>query len=230
MFIEYYIIAFFLIVLLAIALFKGTNEAKYLKLKYKELPHHIERSFFDALQRSSKEHGYSGFLSSFRFFLRRLFNHILQIISKLVPYSGFRVVLHRMRGVSIGKGAHIGPSVTIDDVYPNYVIIEKNASIAGLNFILTHTKPLEYHKELSKSYVAPVRIKENAWIAIGVILLPGVTVGKGSIVAAGSVVTESVPDNCFVGGCPAKLIKKIELEDGKPISFKSGEISKKDEI
>ena len=135
-----------------------------------------------------------------------------------------------MRGVSIGKGAHIGPSVTIDDVYPDYVIIEDGVSIAGLNFILTHTKPLEYHKTLSKSYVAPVTIKENAWIAIGVILLPGVTIGKGAIVASGSVVTNDVPENAFVGGCPAKVIKEFEIEDDRPIAFKATKIVKDDEI
>ena len=213
-----------LVLCLMIILFfvsKATNQKGYLKLKYRSLPNHVERSFFKALRKSAREHQYSGFLSVSRFFLRRLFNHILHVISKIVPYSGLRILLHKLRGVKIGRRVHIGPSVSIDDVYPNYVIIEEGVSIAGLNFILTHSKPLDFHSKLSDSFVAPVVIKENAWIAIGVIILPGITIGKGSIIASGSVVTANIPDNVFAGGCPAKVLKQFELdENGKPISFK----------
>ena len=101
-----------------------------------------------------------------------------------------------------------------------YVKIEDGVSIAGLNFILTHSKPLTYHKQLSKSFVSPVLIKKNAWIAIGSIILPGVTIGEGSIVGSGSVVTKDVPDNVFVGGVPAKVIKKFEMVNGKAKGFK----------
>ena len=191
-----------------------------MELKYQELPFHVERKFFKALKRSAKEHGYKGSLYRVRFLFRRLTDHILQVISRIVPFSGLRVKLHRMRGVIIGKGVHIGPMVTIDDVYPNFVIIEDNVSIAGMNFILTHNKPLEYHKNLSKAFVSPVRIKKNAWVAIGVIILPGVTIGEGAIVASGAVVTKDIPPNVLVGGIPAKIIKDFEMKDGIPVRFK----------
>ena len=55
-----------------------------------------------------------------------------------------------------------------------------------------------------------VTIKENAWICIGAIICPGVTIGRNAVVAAGAVVTKDVPDNVVVGGNPAKVIKKIE--------------------
>ncbi len=58
--------------------------------------------------------------------------------------------------------------------------------------------------------MAPVMIKKNAWIAIGAIVLPGVTIGDGSIVAAGAVVTKDVPPHCMVGGVPARIIKNFE--------------------
>jgi acetyltransferase-like isoleucine patch superfamily enzyme len=57
---------------------------------------------------------------------------------------------------------------------------------------------------------APIRIERGAWIAAGAIILPGVTVGERSIVAAGSVVTHDVPPLSVVGGNPARLIRKIE--------------------
>ncbi len=55
-----------------------------------------------------------------------------------------------------------------------------------------------------------IHIKKNAWICARSIILKGVTIGKCSIVAAGSIVTEDVPDFCLVSGNPAKVIKKVE--------------------
>jgi len=193
----------------------------YLELKKHSLPNHVERPFFEALKRTAKEHGYTGFMSRTRFLYRRTMDYILQLISKTIPYSGFRIMLHRRRGVKIGKNVHIGPMVTIDDVYPNFVIIEDNVSVAGQNFILTHNKPLEYHKYLSEAYLAPVIIKRNAWIAINVVILPGITIGEGAIVASGSVVSKDVPPNTLVGGIPAKVIKEFEMKNGIPIGFKN---------
>ncbi len=192
----------------------------FLPFEKQPLPNHVERSFFQAWKRTAREHGYKGFMAMPRFLYRRFMDFFLQQISRMVPYSGLRVKLHRMRGVKIGKRVHIGPLVTIDDVYPNFLVIEDDVSIAGQNFILTHSKPLSYHKFLSESVLAPVIIKKNAWIAIGVIILPGVTIGEGAIVASGSVVTKDVPANTFVGGVPAKVLKEFEMKDGIPVGFK----------
>ena len=60
----------------------------------------------------------------------------------------------------------------------------------------------------------------GAWIAIGVITLPGVTIGEGAIVASGAVVSKDVPSNVLVGGVPAKILKEFEMKDGIPIGFK----------
>lgn len=53
----------------------------------------------------------------------------------------------------------------------------------------------------------PVVIKNNVWIGANCIIMPGVTIGEGSIVAAGSVVVKDVPEMCICGGNPAKVIK-----------------------
>ncbi len=59
----------------------------------------------------------------------------------------------------------------------------------------------------------PLRIGANAWVAGWAIVLPGVTIGEGAVVAAGSVVTRDVDPWTVVGGNPAKFIKKRELKD-----------------
>lgn len=58
----------------------------------------------------------------------------------------------------------------------------------------------------------PVKIEDKVWIGANVTILPGVTIGEGSIVAAGAVVTKDVPGNSIVGGVPAKLIRELEAE------------------
>jgi maltose O-acetyltransferase len=54
---------------------------------------------------------------------------------------------------------------------------------------------------------APVRIGNDVWIGARCIILPGVTIGDGAVLAAGAVVTRAVPANAIMGGVPAKVLK-----------------------
>lgn len=63
-----------------------------------------------------------------------------------------------------------------------------------------------------KLKTAPVTIKDGAWVAAHAIVLPGVTIGKGAVVAAGAVVTRDVPPWTVVAGVPAKVVKNRELK------------------
>ena len=56
-------------------------------------------------------------------------------------------------------------------------------------------------------------IEDDAWIGAGAIILPGVTIHKGAIVGAGSVVTKDVPPYSIVAGNPARVIRQIDIED-----------------
>jgi acetyltransferase-like isoleucine patch superfamily enzyme len=58
-------------------------------------------------------------------------------------------------------------------------------------------------------YKGPVRLRSGCWIGIGVVILPGVTIGRNAVVAANAVVRSDVPDYTVVGGIPAKIIRKI---------------------
>ena len=175
----------------------------------KQLDYHRDRPFFQAAKFSAKEHGYTGPFYRGRYLSRLILNYILQKLAKFIPVNRLRIRLQKLRGVNIGNNVMIGPDVIIDDLFPDYVTVGDGVSLAGYNIIFTHSKPLVFHHQISDSYVAPVIIKKNAWIAIRVTILPGVTIGEGSIVAAGSLVTKDVPKNTLVGGVPAKFIKKI---------------------
>jgi acetyltransferase-like isoleucine patch superfamily enzyme len=60
---------------------------------------------------------------------------------------------------------------------------------------------------------APIVIEDNVWLGANVVVMPGVTIGKHSVVAAGSVVTKDVPPDTIVAGVPAKVVKKLDSEE-----------------
>lgn len=105
----------------------------------------------------------------------------------------------------------IGLNVVLDNVFPNFISIGNNVSLAGWNYILCHSTPYPHFSHMLESYVAPVTIEDDVWVAIGAIILPGVTIGKGSIVSAGAVVTKDVPAYTVFGGVPAKFIREVPL-------------------
>lgn len=92
-------------------------------------------------------------------------------------------------GITIGDGALIG----------------MNVSISTLNH--------GFSKETrNTTYSSPVVIGNNVWIGTGANILPGVTIGENSVVAAGAVVTKDVPADVIVAGVPAKVIKELDKE------------------
>ena len=62
-------------------------------------------------------------------------------------------------------------------------------------------------------YNAPVRIGEDCWLGAGVIVLPGVTIGRGSVIGAGSVVTKDIPENVVAFGNPCCVVRPVGERD-----------------
>lgn len=62
----------------------------------------------------------------------------------------------------------------------------------------------------------PITVGDGAWLGARVLILPGATIGRGSVVAAGSVVTRDVPDNSLVAGVPAKRIRQLSGSETPP--------------
>lgn len=77
--------------------------------------------------------------------------------------------------------------------------------------IYTATHPMDVKTRSTwLEFAKPVSIGNDVWIGGGAIICPGVSIGNGVVIGAGAVVTRGVPDNVFVGGNPAKVIKKID--------------------
>lgn len=94
------------------------------------------------------------------------------------------------KSIIIGNEVKIGQYTTIMD--SNYHLVDINDDLDGKEII----------------------IKDNVWIGVRCIVLPGVTIGENSVVASGSIVTKDVPPNVLVGGSPAKVIKELDISDG----------------
>lgn len=115
--------------------------------------------------------------------------------------------------INYGKNTKIGKNVFInfDCVFLDLggITIEDNVLIAPKVSLLSEGHPIS-PTERASLVPGPIHIKKNAWIGAGATILPGVTIGENSVVAAGSVVSKDVPANTIVGGVPAKIIKSIE--------------------
>lgn len=114
-------------------------------------------------------------------------------------------------GLKIGKECFIGDE-TLIDLYEG-VVLEDQVTLAQRVTVLTHLNVGFTDHPLQKFFPkvsSQVVFKKGSVIAASSTILPGVTVGENSFVAAGSVVTKDVPDNVLVAGVPAKVVKELK--------------------
>jgi len=117
--------------------------------------------------------------------------------------------------ISIGNNVAIGEkaffNATLSHIYiANNVIFAPNVTIRGGNhrYDIIGKFISDYHESDKRPEDdEPVHIESDCWIASNVIILKGVTIGRGSIVAAGAVGNKSIPPYSIVGGVPAKVLK-----------------------
>lgn len=111
--------------------------------------------------------------------------------------------------IYVGDNFLTNYNVTILDVARVYV---GNDVMIGPNTLITTVgHPLSPKGRKQRHGICqPVTIGNNVWIGGNCTVLPGVKIGNNSIIAAGAVVTKDVPDNCVVGGVPAKVIKELK--------------------
>lgn len=121
--------------------------------------------------------------------------------SRVMP----QVNVVRGNSVKIGKNVAIMNNVLF--MAAGGITIEDDVMVAANAQLISNNHDLHDHAVIT---CKPVHLKRNCWIGAGATILPGVTVGENSVVAAAAVVTKDVPDNTVVAGVPAKVIKKVE--------------------
>jgi len=132
--------------------------------------------------------------------LRGLRNRVLQHLARILPGARtLRVALHRARGVKIGKNVWIGYDVILETSRPYRITIEDGVSLSMRTTVIAHFKETQ-----------GVKIERDVFVGPGVIILPSVTIGHGSVIVAGSVVSQSVPPMTVVRGNPAVPIYKCQ--------------------
>lgn len=120
----------------------------------------------------------------------------------------------RKIGCKVGKGCFIGDNVRIDLGHADMITLEDGVSIAGGARLLCHQRDFSNYY-IGEDYnklgyvIKPILLKKGCLVGMESFILPGVTVGEGAIIGAGSLVTKDVPAWTVVSGRPAKFVRNI---------------------
>jgi acetyltransferase-like isoleucine patch superfamily enzyme len=155
-------------------------------------------------------------------FFRGARNRLFQVLALYAPGGDtVRVWLHRARGVKIGEGSWIGTGALIDPGFPHRVEIGDRVSVGIRCTIVAHFEYKGRDRKTGKRVAegVSVRIGDDVFIGAGALILEDVTIGHGAVIAAGSVVTRSVPPLTMVQGNPAKAIARCGVPLGLHTPF-----------
>jgi acetyltransferase-like isoleucine patch superfamily enzyme len=128
-------------------------------------------------------------------------NFIVIQLARYTPFLGMKNWLYRVfLGIKVGEQTSFALMVMLDVMFPEKISVGRNTVIGYNTTILAH----EY---LIKEYrLGPVVIGSEVMIGANSTILPGVTIGDGAIVSAGTLVHKDVPPGAFVGGNPMRVI------------------------
>jgi putative colanic acid biosynthesis acetyltransferase WcaF len=108
--------------------------------------------------------------------------------------------------LEVGDDVWLGEEVLILSLAP--VMIKSNVCISQRAFLCTGSH--DFRAANFDLITKPITVRSGSWVAAQAFIAPGVEIGEGSMVAAGSVVSESVPPKCLVRGNPAVVVKRFE--------------------
>ncbi len=179
--------------------------------------------------------------------INRIWNVILETEVALlhlvghVPFHWFRKLVYRMGGMTIGRGSTVHMGVRFYD--PRNIVIGEDSVIGERTVldgrgvlkignhvdiaseVMIYNSEHDVHDPEFKPQTADVHIDDYAFVGPRVIILPGVKIGEGAVVAAAAVVTKDVPPYAIVAGVPAKTIGERRAKDlnyklGRPRIFR----------
>tara|TARA_B100001142_G_C14177851_1_gene594943 strand:- start:418 stop:900 length:483 start_codon:yes stop_codon:yes gene_type:complete len=150
-----------------------------------------------------------------RYGLRRLFNKILQPIAKSSLLSGYmRSRVQKLRGVNFDdvSTVFLGEDIIIDGICPHNVTIKNGCQIGAGTKIVTHyydNEKLSQNKDYHyRFYQGQVVIEEDVFIGFNCVIAKPVTIGKGSVLGANTVITKDIPENSVIVAPESISLKK----------------------
>ncbi len=163
--------------------------------------------FFSDARKSAGERGKGIVWVGLNYIFR---NYFLGHLARWAPL-GINLLIHRLRGVKMGKGVYIDPSATIETAYPENITIGNDVRITANAIIMTHIKAPHAlrNQGIIPLVKQPVVLEDHCFIGVNAVIMPGVTIGRGSVVTSGSVVLTNVPPAVMVTGNPAKIVKRL---------------------
>lgn len=143
-----------------------------------------------------------------------------QLIKELLGYYPQGLEIVTPFTCDYGKNIQLGENIFINC----YCYFMDGATITLGNHVFvgpycgfyTSNHPLDYknrNKGLEKAL--PITVGDNCWFGANVSVMPGVTIGSGCVIAAGSVITKDIPNNSMVAGVPARIIKTIDNDESE---------------
>jgi acetyltransferase-like isoleucine patch superfamily enzyme len=179
---------------------------------------------------------YSGRAISAYYFRFRLANLICGLIPDFTS-GALRARLYRWAGFHVGERAYIMGNIDIssaapdpysafsvgsDTVISNHVTVNLDGDVSIGRYTMvgpyvliysgTHRMGSEMMRCEREAYGKAVRIEDGCWLRLGAVILPGVTIGRGSVIGAGAVVASDVPPNSYVEGNPARVTRQLAAE------------------
>ncbi|MFX1409877.1 MAG: acyltransferase [Promethearchaeota archaeon] len=155
---------------------------------------------------------------SVSWFVKGAFNHLFSLlISYLSGWPRARNMLFRLIGMKIGKNCHISQKSIPDPLLPELIEFEDGSGCGIGVKLLTHNAMHIKHGTFS---FAPIKICKNARIGAYSVILPGVTIGEGSIIGASSVVTDDIPPYSIAFGSPAKVMRELTEYEKEQVNKK----------
>ncbi len=135
------------------------------------------------------------------------------ILSPLLPRKIRPWVLRKI-GCKVGKNTFIGSQLWIDSGNADLITIDDNVHVTGRTVLLCHKKDLHHYYEGDDYAQLPyitgkIHLCRGCSTGTGSIIMPGVTIGEGAVVGAGSLVTKDIPAWTIATGRPAKVVKEI---------------------
>lgn len=183
------------------------------------------------LNYSEEEYGQVGPFTVIKKFFANPYHALLLSMMNWVIFEPiaprmFRPFLLRRMGCKVGKDVFIGDHVIVDLSHADLITLDDHAHIASGTRLLCHQRDLSNYC-IGDDYaklgyrLAPIHMKKGSLVGMESFVMPGVTIGEGAIVGAGSLVSKSIPDWTVAVGRPAKVVRQIPSREMAQIQEKT---------